>query len=365
MVSSFIGTISGLFDKRFLVTAWFPVFCFGAAVVILVALVIGPDAAIEIWDSWSPIKQLWASAAALVVVTLVSYVCNNFTYCLVQLYEGYWPAWMQRIQRRCVRRQARRWTQLQQKMDRLYTQKYNLVSVHGSNPSQEQLEAVGSIQEEYNRLYAKSETSYPQTKSRLMPTRLGNVLRAAEDYATHAYNLDAVLVWPRLVPHLPSAYQEQLAQASAPMVATLFCATLSGLFALLGGGWLLFGVYRPLLAVGVVAGGILLACVFYETAIQSAVEYGVLIRTAFDLYRHQLLKALDLPVPKSPLRERVLWPQLTGWWYERSIPPDGDSGQPAWLGEQEKKPSVPPRPQEHIVHLKLEAEAREGTSDGE
>jgi len=98
---------------------------------------------------------------------------------------------------------------------------------------------------------------------------------------------------------------------------------------------------------------------FYETAIQSAVEYGVLIRTAFDLYRYQLLKALDLPVPTSPTRERALWPKLTGWWYERSIPPDGESGRPAWLGEQEEKKSLPSRPQEHIAHLKLEAEAQE------
>lgn len=360
MVSSFIGTISGLFDKRFLVTAWFPVFCFGAAAVILVALVVGPDAAIETWDSWSPIKQLWTSAGALVLVTLAAYVCNNFTYGLVQLYEGYWPDWMEPIQRWCVRRQARRWTQLQAKMDRLHTHKYNLVVSQGLDPSQEQVQAVGAVQERYNRLYAESATFFPPTENRLMPTRLGNVLRAAEDYATQAYNLDSVLVWPRLVPHLPSAYQEQLAQASTPMVATLFCATLSGLFALVGGGWLLFGgVYRPLLFVAVVGGGILFARVFYETAVQSAVEYGVLIRTAFDLYRHQLLKALDLPVPASPTRERLLWPKLTAWWYEQSIPPDAESGQPAWLGEQVEKKSSPPRPQEHIVHLKLEAEAQE------
>jgi hypothetical protein len=360
MVSSFIGTVSGLFDKRFLVTAWLPVFCFGAAGIILLALVIGPGAAIEIWDSWSPIKQLWASAGALVSVTLVAYVCNNFTYVLVHFYEGYWPVWMKRVQRWCVRRQARRWTQLHQKMNRLTTQKYNLEVRHASSLSPEQLKAVGVVQGEYDRLYAESETFFPQTESRLMPTRLGNVLRAAEDYSAHVYRLDAVLIWPRLVPHLPAAYQERLAQASTPMVATLFCATLSGLFALIGGGWLLFGgVHRPLLFVAVVGGGLVFARVFYETAVQSAVEYGVLIRTAFDLYRHYLLKALDLPVPKSPLREHVLWPQLTNWWYSRAIPQDGENGQPAWLGEQKEKKSSPSRPQEHIVHLKLETEPQE------
>jgi hypothetical protein len=234
---------------------------------------------------------------------------------------------------------------------------WNLEAGLGPASSQEDVQAVEMVREAFNRLYAEAENAFPQRDSRLMATRLGNVLRAAEDYAKLVYNLDAAAVWPRLAPHLPAAYQEQLAQASTPLVATLFCATLSGLFALVGGGWLLFGqVDRPLLFVVIVGGGIAFARVFYETAVQSAVEYGVLVRTAFDLYRHELLKSLDLPVPKSPTRERALWPQLTHWWYSRTIPPDGEDGQPAWLGEREEKSSAPPRPQEHVVHLKLEAE---------
>ena len=72
MVSSFIGTISGLFDKRFLVTAWLPVFCFGAAGVILYAAGTGPDVAIATWDGWPPLKQLWASAGAQSTTSIVS-----------------------------------------------------------------------------------------------------------------------------------------------------------------------------------------------------------------------------------------------------------------------------------------------------
>jgi hypothetical protein len=48
----------------------------------------------------------------------------------------------------------------------------------------------------------KQRQYYPN-KDRLLPTALGNILRAGEDITTDRYGLDAVVVWPRLYPLLP------------------------------------------------------------------------------------------------------------------------------------------------------------------
>ena len=65
-----------------------------------------------------------------------------------------------------------------------------------------------------------------------MPTRLGNILRAAESYPHDRYGADAVLTWPRLFPLLPDRLTASLTAARAEIeqvvVAGLFSAFSDG-----------------------------------------------------------------------------------------------------------------------------------------
>lgn len=326
MLSSFLGQAAKLFDKRFLLTVWFPTLLFGGAWVMLVAWTVGIGEALNAWTELPALTQAWLSAAGLLGITLFAYLCDNLAYGLVRWYEGYWPESLSWLIRRCVRSARRRWQRLNERMDR---------ALQKGQASR------------YNRLYARLYTAYPREEALLMPTRLGNVLRAAEEYSWLAYNLDAPTIWPRLVQVLPSEFASQLEGASMPLISMLFCATLSGVFAVTGGAWALFGGERWLLALAVLLGGIALSVACYESAAQRAGEYGTLIRAAFDLYRHKLLKEIGLNVPKSLAQERQLWAQLGDWWYTYDVPLEGLAGQEAPPAPSE------PQPQEHLIYFTL------------
>lgn len=141
--------------------------------------------------------------------------------------------------------------------------------------------------------------SYP-SEPRLLPTTLGNVLRAAEDRAGGRYGLDAVVVWPRLYPLLPEGVTSVLADQRNQLDLTArFCVVfLAGavlsLVALLGDGWWLT----------VPCAALLLAWLAYRSSVAAAAAYGETIQSAFDLHRFDLLEALHLSLPADRESER-------------------------------------------------------------
>jgi hypothetical protein len=136
----------------------------------------------------------------------------------------------------------------------------------------------------------------------VMPTRLGNALRAAELRAGEPYGLDAVVAWPRLYPLLSEPVRALVdGQRDALDLNARFCAVFAAAAviaaALLAahGWWLLVAV-----------GCLVLAWLAYRSAVAAAIAYGEGIRTAVDLHRFSLLQALHLPLPATPEEERAL-----------------------------------------------------------
>jgi hypothetical protein len=141
----------------------------------------------------------------------------------------------------------------------------------------------------------------------IMPTRLGNALRAAEDRAGRRYGLDTVVAWPRLYPLLSERVRDlvddQRAQLdiAARFTVTLLVAAVVSLALLVTHGWWL----------AVPAVGLALAWLSYRGACTAGIAYGESIETAFDLHRLDLRRALQLPLPQSLEQERALNDELT------------------------------------------------------
>jgi len=134
---------------------------------------------------------------------------------------------------------------------------------------------------------------YYPAAHRLLPTALGNALRAAEDVPYQRYRLDAVVIWPRLYPLLPQNMiailtdrRNQLDLAVRFCAVFLLCAIISVFFLYRHGWWLLVPVLM-----------LLLARLSYRGAVSAAVAYGESVQSAFDLYRFELHKALRMPAP--------------------------------------------------------------------
>ena len=293
MLSTFLDKASGLFDRRFLLAWWFPTLVASVIALLLEVTPYGVAVAWQWWQKQDTPTQSGLALGALVLVTLIAYLLQAFNRPIVRLYEGYWPHRLRRWARSVVEKRWQLW-----RKERATAAK--------DNPSQ------------YAALQDQLHHEYPSRAERLLPTRLGNVLRSAEDYPATSYGMDAVFWWPRLWPLLPEAVQKGIEAALTPLFALLNLASLIGLVAVGGSihlwqcqavGWLV-----PL---AVLVIGLVLARLSYLGAVAQARGYGQQIRAAVDLYRFDLLKALHQPLPASPRDERSLWDQLARWLYNQ------------------------------------------------
>ena len=157
---------------------------------------------------------------------------------------------------------------------------------------------------------------FPASPERLMPTALGNVLRAAEDRPQRAYGLDGVTVWPRLFPLLPETMRNLLADARNQMDVALRFAAVFVLAALVCAA--LLWRYPPWAALALV--GLFLAWLSYRAGVQAAAAYGQLVEVAFDLHRFALYPALHVSLPDDPDAERVLNAEVSAVLRQR-VPP--------------------------------------------
>jgi hypothetical protein len=158
--------------------------------------------------------------------------------------------------------------------------------------------------------------TYPATE--LLPTRLGNVLRAAEERAGQRYGLDTIAVWPRLYQKLSPTLTETIVDLRNQLDMSIrFCAALlvTSLIALplvFEHGWWLLAP-AVMVALGWVA---------YRAAIAAAIAFGRQLYVAFDLRRFHLLQELHIPLPVNPSEEIILNKSISTFFRYGWIDPD-------------------------------------------
>jgi hypothetical protein len=299
MFGTFLDKATGLLDRNFLLAYWFPVFIAASLAALIRIWVSGFEASVQWWQQdWIAksqvggfITQIWILVGILVLITVLAYLLQPFTRLIIRSYEGYWPTGL------------RSW----------FTARGEYKAWQEKSTQRTQAEEAEDWSK-YSDLQAQLFYGYPQRPSRLMPTRLGNVLRAAEDYSKSAYGMDSVFWWPRLWPLLPEAVKTEIDGALTLVVALLNFSLLMVLVAL--GGSVYLGIEGNWLRILLVAlGGIGLSFVSYRAAVAQAQDYGERIRSAIDLYRFDLLKALHQPLPETLNDESGLWERLMLWLY--------------------------------------------------
>lgn len=268
-------------------TALPPVLSFGLAVGLLFTGGVGWRTSGRWWDELdSGSRVLLAAVAALALVVLTT-VLMLLLPSLTRVYEGQWGrGWPgQKLREVAIRHQVRLMKRLQ------------------------------ASKSEYMRRYYL----FPPSERDVRPTRLGNVLGAAEMYPgdQQRYGVDAIFFWPRLYPLLPDVMRAALADARSALESLLLYSALAIVFAttaLVSG---IAGVISPPAAGIGVASGLLVGPLAYRLAVRAGLDFGELIRASFDVYRRDLLKAMGYPPPGTLGEERDVWRAVSQQLYRR------------------------------------------------
>ncbi len=135
-----------------------------------------------------------------------------------------------------------------------------------------------------------------------MPMKLGNILRAAENYPFERYGLVTNICWPRLWLLLPDGAKKEITEART----TLNTAALIFLWSLLFLVWTIWAWWVPLVT-------LVFAIWAYRWALSAAGVYGDLLEAAFDLHRFALYEELRFPLPEDTSVEKAKGEQLTAY----------------------------------------------------
>lgn len=283
MIADMLSQLSTIFRRRFLFNALLPTLVFSS---LLAAVVVGRVGSIgsvaNWWGRLDVLSKALTTVAYLAAVWFLAAAVASQWRSIVRLFEGY-PA--MRLLRGHV--PGVQWHQERRHL--LWD---------GADE-----EGTG---EDHDLAYSRY--SMLEDEDDVLPTTLGNILRAGERYAASRYGMDTIYFWPRLYPLLPQQfqadYEEFMINYEFPLVVAfevLLVAIVGGLTVLLTDGpALLFGL--------IFGGGNLAALCFYVLSFSSAEDLAEQQRTAFDLYRHLLLE--QWPTPADVRDEKAAFTEI-------------------------------------------------------
>ena len=369
-MTSILSTISGYFSKPLILSAFLPVVIFILLSWLLLVPIL-PD--YVIFQPLEGLEKEWKLLAVSFISIVASGLIYNLNIQILRFYEGYpWKdSWIgqirtKRFHREFDRKQARiaGLRTVLRAMDKARTNneaalmgatieqlKENGISLEEidtrdkqwwqiwfDNPEYETL----LVKERWNRIHEsvydeltdtleRFRREFPQEKWLILPTRLGNMTRSFEHYPKREYGLDGSEMWPRLIAAIDKEYAASVDDAK---ISCDFFVTSSMLSGILSAAFILVAFMRPVAITGpallwTTLGKSLvfaiLAYVSYQLAIPRALEWGKMVKSAFDLYRWKLLSQLGYTREfTTRLAERDFWKEIS----RQTIYGDSFTGKP-------------------------------------
>lgn len=257
-------------------------------------------------EARTTVEQIALLLAGLVAVLASGLAVDRMTFPLLRLLEGYWPSALSALRRHRLAALSAKVAEEDRNWQRLAP------TVLGT-PELASPDDVAAFTELDQRRRRR-----PADPGALLPTHIGNILRAAERWPGDKYGLDAVVVWPRLWLLLPDTTRSALATARTGLDRSVAAVVWGALFTLFG-LWTAWAI--PV--------GILVAAVAVRLWVPSRAEvFSDLLEAAFDLHRTLLYQELRFPLPENPKQERLRGQQLTRYLWRGS-----DDDEPEFTSE--------------------------------
>lgn len=217
-----------------------------------------------------PVDQAILVVMLLVIVVGTSAVTEATSFWVLRILEGYFPKGLGPLRRFLTKRKRRQ-------IDRVDSDWGTLAKTYDSHSAQDR--------QKYTRL-DRIRVRYPENRNQVMPTSLGNIMRACETYPQQRYGIAATLLWPRIWLAVPTDIRAELGAAQTKIlrsVQPVFLSVLS--FAFVKWAW-----WFPLISI--------FSCwMTYRASQAAAATFGDLLCAAFDLYHRSAIELMGWPLP--------------------------------------------------------------------
>lgn len=257
-------------------------------------------------------NPVWAGVIAFGLL-LGAILLRPFQVVLVQILEGYWSARgpVGFAAQLATERHERRFEKARvMQSARPLTKRGKTLTMQARHArAQRKAEAISLRARSIYDSYPRPDSDDVLHNSRLMPTRLGNLLRDGEDVAGNRYGLDLPAVEHRLQPVL-SAPVRDLITRQLDLLDTLSALCVMFSAAAVASAVLIIRWDAASLAPCV---AVLAAVASYRGALRVADEHRVVLATAVDLHRFDMIKALHYELPKTAKQEYRFNLRLSGF----------------------------------------------------
>lgn len=257
----------------------------------------------------------------IVLTVLIGYTLTALNTYLLKAFEGY-VFWHRLPFTRMIRHGYVRHAQglIEQRED--LKNKIQLLEQKKNRSTEEEL-SLNVLKTQYYSLVVSYDLFYPPPNAEIMPTKFGNILKASEAYSGTRYGIDGVQFWPRLWHVIPNSYRQTIQDTRNELSFLVNMSTLSVVFYLLCLLAILSNAPLPgttpdwsrvfdesirYMIAGTVA--FIANRFFNRAALFSVSDFGVMIRSAYDLFRLDLLEQLRLKHPKDSVEEFQTWRNL-------------------------------------------------------
>ena len=360
-MTSILSSISGYFSKSLILGTFLPVVIFTVLALLLFVPYLPPDIAISSpLEGW---EKEWRVIGISFVVIVVSGLIYNLNIPILRLFEGY--PWRTSLIGSWLRRRERaKFDSAQLRLDAMRAALRAMEAALKSNPANtmfisevmenwrglvRQRSGDGVTKSKWLEAWRKSfergqtdeittqwqpinqelrsefsayrlqlKQAYPDKRALILPTRLGNVIRSFEYYSDREYGIDSNQIWPRLAAVIPEDYAisiddtkttfDFMMNCSLLSMVLSFCVLIAGLVYPAPFVSFAIAIWWLLKIVSLVA----LSYFFYRLSINRAHAWGLLVKSAFDLFRWDLLKKLGYAqTPKQRKDERALWNEIS------------------------------------------------------
>ena len=248
----------------------------------------GWDGLTNLIASWNSAQGIAALVAAFVLIILSTALMNQFSMMLKRWLEGYWRGPFGALAN--IRIQV-----IKKKIDK-NEERWNWLAKR---------KISGEINTRQLQEYALLDYklgNFPVDHNWLMPTVLGNLMRAAEEHPLNHYGLEINITWPRLWLLLPEDAKKEVSRSRNQLDQAVQIFSWALLFCV-------WSIWNPWAAII----GLLLAILFYQAVIQAAGAFGQILKSVYDLYRFSLYENLHWPIPTSPADEISHGKDLTNY----------------------------------------------------